>query len=79
MSLWSWLAFWRPPCVLRVVLVTLVSDKDTAIQGVLWRSRGAWLVIRDAALVQSRSAPMKADGEIVIHRDNVAFLQVLPR
>ena len=71
--------WWQPPCLLRAVLLTLVSDKDTAIQGVLWRSRGAWLVLRDASLVQSRSAPLKVDGEIVIHRNNVAFLQVLPR
>jgi hypothetical protein len=75
---WSWLAFWRPPCLRRVVLITLVSDGDTALRGVLWASRGAWFTLRQAAAIKSRAQPMPMDGEIVIHRSNVAFFQVLP-
>jgi hypothetical protein len=52
-----------------------VSDDDTAIKGVLWRTRGAWLVLRDCSLVKAGAAPLPMDGEIVIHRTNVAFLQ----
>jgi hypothetical protein len=74
--------FWRPPCLLRSVNLQLVSraarDDDMAIQGVLWRSRGDWLVIRDASVKEGTRPPEKVQGEIVIHRSNVAFIQVLP-
>jgi hypothetical protein len=70
--------WWRPPCLLRGVLVTLVSDSETAFKGVLWRSRGPWLVLRDVSIIKARTAPLLVDGEVVIHRANLAFLQVLP-
>ena len=56
--------------------MNLVSDDETAIKGVLWTSRGSWLVLRDCALVKGGAAPLPMDGEVVIHRSNVAFLQV---
>lgn len=73
-----WLLWWRPPALLRVVLVTLVSDSEAAFKGVLWRSRGSWLVLRDVSLIKARTAPLPMDGEVVIHRANLAFIQVLP-
>jgi hypothetical protein len=76
-SLWRWLAFWRPPCLCRRVLVTLVSDEATALQGVLWSSRGAWFTLKDAAVLKARMPPAPLDGEVVIHRRNIAFFQVL--
>jgi hypothetical protein len=72
-----WLLWWRPPCLLRRVIVNLASEA-TAIEGVLWKSRGAWLTIRDAKLLVSHGSPAPIDGEIVLHRDRVSFLQVLP-
>ena len=74
----KWIWWWRPPCLLRVVIVNLRSDRDTALRGVLWRARGRWLVLRDAVALKTTAAPTRLDGEIVIDRDNVAFLQVLP-
>lgn len=74
---WLW---WRPPCLLRVVIVNLKDDPQTAIRGVLWTSQGAWLTVRNAALLRSgvAEAPTTAlDGEVVVHRSNIAFLQVL--
>lgn len=73
-----WLLWWRPPCLLRTVIVTLKHDPDNALRGVLWGARGAWLTLRDAAFLRSASAVTPIDGEIVVHRDNVAYLQVLP-
>jgi hypothetical protein len=58
------------------VIVNLKSEEN-AIRGVLWRSRGAWLVLRDVSILKAATPPTRIDGEIVIHRDNVAFLQVL--
>lgn len=48
------------------------------ISGVLWRARGSWLVLRKATIVQPHREPVIVDGEVVVHRDNVAFIQVLP-
>jgi hypothetical protein len=72
-----WTPWWRPPCLLRVVLVTLVSDSDTALRGVLWEARGPWLTLRDVSAIKARTPPLPMDGEVVIHRSNVAFFQVL--
>ena len=70
--------WWRPPCLLRSVLVNLVSDRDSALRGVLWQSRGPWLVLRDVSVIKPNTAPLAVDGDVVIHRSNVAFLQVFP-
>ena len=54
------------------------DGSSQAIRGLLWQSRGAWLVMRDChALVEGQQA-QPIDGEVVIHRSNVSFLQVLP-
>jgi len=74
----SRLLWWRPPCLLRSVIVNLKSDSDVAVRGVLWHSRGAWLVLREPALLRPAGPATPVDGDVVIHRDNVAFLQVLP-
>ena len=74
----DWLAFWRPPCMARIVIVNFVNDADLAIRGVLWQSRGPWLVLKSAEILKPNLAPAPADGDLVIHRDRVAFLQRLP-
>lgn len=73
----SWL-WWRPPCLLRSVLVNLVHDSDSALRGVLWQSRGPWLVLRDVTALKAGAPATPVDGDVVIHRSNVAFLQVFP-
>jgi hypothetical protein len=45
---------------------------------VLWGSRGAWLTLRETSVLKAGAAATPLDGEAVIHRSNVAFLQVLP-
>jgi hypothetical protein len=76
--LMAWLASWfRPPFVLRLCLVNTIADPDTAFRCVVWSSRGAWLVLRQVALVKATGAPTPLDGEVVIHRSNVAFIQVI--
>jgi hypothetical protein len=72
------IAWWRPPALLREVLVNLVSDRDTALRGVLWRARGPWLVLRHVQLLKAQAKPLPIDGEVIVHRTNVSFLQVLP-
>lgn len=72
---WFW---WRPPCLLRRVIVNLKDEPPTALQGVLWSARGPWLTLRAAAVLAPGEAPTPADGELVVHRNNVAFVQVVP-
>jgi hypothetical protein len=73
-----WLCWWRPPCLLRAVIVNLKDDPSTAIKGVLWATRGPWCTFMDCALLKANLPPTPMDGEIVVHRSNIAFLQVLP-
>jgi len=75
--MWS-LCWWRPPCLLRAVIVNLRDDSSTAIRGVLWSTRGRWMTFKDASLLKAGSASTPVDGELVIDRDRIAFLQVLP-
>jgi hypothetical protein len=67
----------QPPCILRSVIVNLKDDSDTALKGALWSSRGAWLTLRNVSLLKSNAAPVPMDGDAVIHRSNISFLQVL--
>lgn len=77
---WRALLWWRPPCLLRRVIVNLTAAAapDTALSGVLWRSRGAYLVLRDVRLLKAQEKPMPVDGEVILHRDQVAFIQAVP-
>lgn len=73
-----WLLWWRPPCLLRSVIVNLQTSPETALRGVLWQSRGAWLVLREVQVLKANAPSTAVDGEVVIHRAMVTFIQVLP-
>ena len=72
-----WVAWWRPPCLLRAVVVNLKGE-SSAVRGVLWRARGPWLVLVDAAVLQPGHEPVPVDGEVILHRNAVLFMQVMP-
>lgn len=58
----------------RSVIVNLKTEK--AFRGVLWSKSGPLLVVRQAELLeQGRSVSM--DGEVIVERANVDFIQVL--
>ena len=63
--------------MLRRVIVSQVSDTSVSLQGVLWQSRGAWLTLREVSLLRSGAPPIRMDGDTIIHRDQVAFIQVI--
>lgn len=54
------------------------DDPSTVIRAVLWSSRGPWLTFKDCTLLRQSAEPIHVDGDIVLHRNNLAFLQVLP-
>lgn len=55
----------------------VVNMGDDAISGVLWARRGRLLVLRDAQMHVPGREATSMDGEIVIDRDQVQFLQAL--
>lgn len=65
---------WRRTAVRRRVIVNLA---DKAFNGVLWAKRGPLLVLRDVQLLEAGRQPQTVDGEIVIERTRVEFMQVL--
>lgn len=75
--LWDWLCFWRPPCRLRRVIVNLTHTQTEAIEGVLWSYRGGWLTLREASALAPGQRPTRIDGDVVIHRTQVAYFQRL--
>jgi hypothetical protein len=74
----SWLSWFGPPALLRTVIVNLKDDPTVALRGVLWSWRGPWLIFRDAAALKAGANPTPLDGEVIVHRANVSFMQVLP-
>lgn len=66
--------FWWRRTALRKRVV--VNQADKAFAGVLWAKRGPLLVLRDAVLVQHGAADTPLDGEVVIERSKVDFIQV---
>lgn len=65
----------RPYPVLRRVMVTTKTDQT--FRGVLWRRRGAYLILRQAQLLKPKAEPVEMAGEVLIDRANVDFTQVL--
>lgn len=76
--MWSALFWWRPPCLLRRVIVNFTHDQSEAMEGVLWKSRGSWLTLRDVSALKAGQPPAKMVGDVVIPRGNVSYMQVMP-
>ena len=72
-----WLLFWRPPCLLRRVVCQLTDDPNEALEGLLASYRGHWLTLRDVTALRAGATPEKMQGDAVIHRSKVSFLQVM--
>ncbi|MFB7798943.1 hypothetical protein [Isoptericola sp. NPDC056134] len=63
--------------VKRRVVVNLLSG--SAIEGVLLKRRGPLLILADCTLHPSSGEPAKVDGEVVVERTQVEFIQALSR
>jgi hypothetical protein len=64
----------RHPAFAKLVLV---STGEQAFRGILVRTHGRYVVLADAFVIEQGSAPVRADGEIILHRDKVQYIQVL--
>jgi len=66
-----------PPCQLRTVIVNLKHDPNTALEGVLWRTRGKWFVLRNAkVLTRDEGTLTPRSGEVIVERANVLYFEV---
>ena len=68
----------RHPARVRRVLVNFTAPDADAVRGVLLRQSGEWLVLASAELLRADGASLRLDGEVVLERRAVLFLQVLP-
>lgn len=66
--------FWWRRTALRKRVVVNLADK--AFAGVLWAKRGPLLVLRDVTLMEPGAADTALDGEVVVERSRVDFIQV---
>lgn len=66
--------YWRS-LVRKRVLVSLLSG--AAVSGVLLKRSGPLLVIVDASVIPAQGDASSADGQIVVERSQVEFIQVL--
>lgn len=66
---------YRRVALYRRVLVHLLGGHT--LEGVLYRSHGPLLVLRDVTLIDAGQR-VPVDGEVVVERDRVDFTQVLP-
>jgi hypothetical protein len=57
----------------RRVIVNL--EDESAIEGVFWRQAGPLIVLKDAALLRTGEEPIPLDGEQIIERSRVLFIQ----
>ena len=61
--------------VKRQVIVNTKTDR--AFKGLLYEKTSDYLLLRDVTMLRGRDTPIALDGEMVIYRDNVDFLQVV--
>ena len=62
---------------LRSVIVN--TKTKLAFRGVLWSQKGGYLVLRNAELLKGKGEATTIDGEVLIDRANVDFMQVIAR
>lgn len=70
------LTAWRTTALRRRVVVNLRSGR--AVEGILFERAGPLLVLKSARLHDAGSAPIDVDGDVVLERSVVDFVQVLP-
>lgn len=70
---------------MRRIFKALVCDKvivnlktGRAFSGVVWEERGDLLVLRAAELMEPGRQPVTVEGDVVLDRQNIDFIQRVP-
>jgi hypothetical protein len=74
--LYLWLS--RPPCMAQRVTLAIKGESAFALEGILWSTRGRWLVLREVQTLLSDNSTRTFAGECVIDKANVTWIQVAP-
>ena len=64
-----WFCWWRPPCLLRRVIVNLTHDPTEAFEGVLVRRAAPGGRSRTVSALKAGQAPEALIGDVLIERD----------
>lgn len=72
--MFEWLFGTPYPFARRVIVNT---KEGRAFRGVLWQRRADYLVLREASIKNPGADPIPVDGEVLIFRPDVSFIQVL--
>lgn len=62
----------------RTVLINFVQSDAGALRGVLFSRRGGYFTLKSVSLVSRDGSIVPIDGDVVVERDQISFLQVLP-
>ena len=57
--------------------VVVNTTNDESFRGVLWETTGEYLLLKSAELLREHAEPVSVDGEVLIYRPQVLWLQVL--
>ena len=57
--------------------VVVATKTGRTFRGVLWARRWGYVVLRRVELLEPKAPPVAVDGEVVIERSNVDFIQVV--
>lgn len=61
----------------RRVIINLKSADGKAIDGVLVGHAGPVLLVKGATLLRAGHEPVSMDGEVVVDRENIDFIQAV--
>lgn len=67
--------WFRPYPVLERVIVNTRTEK--AFRGLVWRLRRRYLVLREVEMIRPGGETVPVEGEMLIERANVDFIQVV--
>lgn len=65
---------WRRNVVRRRGIVNLKSGRT--FRGILWKQSGPLVVMRQAEMLEAGREPIPVDGEVVIERSEIEFIQL---
>lgn len=66
--------WWRRLAVRRRVIVNM-KDRS-AFEAILWKRKGPYLILRDAVFMEPGVKPVHVDGEAIITKADVAWIQL---
>lgn len=67
----SW--FWKRNVVRRRMIVNLKTGR--AFRGIVYKQSGPLVVLRNVEMLESGRPPVPVDGEVLIERDEIEFMQ----